>query len=230
MKFPAKIRRDLQPSVRLAATHHRLQLRETVHALDHAKSLRVHKRIDQLTAVRRPVFVVHRDRHVFHVVIEREPERDDLQQGREKHEEQRRAVAEDDDELLVKNRPKTTQKLRHLECHAGPPAYCLVSATKTSSSDGPIGRISTLRIPALPSASRINCSGIDSSTRKCIDWPNTVEARTPSSLRTARRRIVTWSQVTSSRLVPGGFTAGNCFKSSGAPQTTSFDIDRKSTR
>ena len=35
---------------------------------------------------------------------------------------------------------------------------------------------------------------------------------------------VTWSQVTSRRRVPGGFTSGIRFNSSGCPQTISFDM------
>jgi hypothetical protein len=144
LKFAGEIRWNLKTDICPSLAHHGFQLGCAVDFFHHAKRLRVHKRIHELAALRGAVLVVDGHGHVLHVAVERKPEGDDLQQRREKHEVQRGAVAQNGDEFLVQDRLETAQKFRHVEHQGCPPVNCPVRATNTSSSDGAIGRISTL--------------------------------------------------------------------------------------
>ena len=95
--------RDLNPDVGAALAHFAFHFFQALHLSHHAKRLRVHETIDQLTALDSAIFVQDDRRHVFHVVVESVAERDHLDQRRKKHEEKRHRIAPDHDEFLEEN-------------------------------------------------------------------------------------------------------------------------------
>ena len=142
-QIASEIRRNLDAEISFAAPDRCGQFFRTVDYLDDAKRFGVHELVDQLPAFKSAVLVQQRRRHVSHVHIERETKRDDLHEWREKHEEQRRPIAKDDDELLVEDGAKTSKKSFHAAFFSfALSARFALRVTKTSSSDGPISRIS----------------------------------------------------------------------------------------
>jgi hypothetical protein len=149
---------------------------------DDAEGLGVDELIDESAAFDGAVFVEDVSGHVLDVIVERVAESDHFDDGREEHEEDRQWIADDDDELLVEDGGEAAK-----EFHAATPvsSRSVVSATKTSSSDGPIGRISASRMPTWARLWRIVSSESVLSTSRCIDWPKTVALRMPGRRRNA---------------------------------------------
>ena len=92
--------------------------------------------IDEAAAFDGAVLVEHDGGHVFHVVVERVAEGDHLDERREEHEEERERIAQHHDEFLVENGAVTAEGGFH---RAAPFVRSFVSATNTSSSEGPMG-------------------------------------------------------------------------------------------
>src|SRR6185295_8764251 len=119
-------------------------------------------------------------------------ESDHFDNRREEHEEQRERIAQNRQEFFVQNGSETAKGSFHERTSRPLPAFWLpVSATKTSSSDAAMRRISALPIPALLSSTRSSSSERVLSTNKCMDCPNTVAVRTPGKCRRAWSPLVT---------------------------------------
>src|SRR5262249_46577047 len=117
-QFAGKVRRDIERSVRAALAHLALQLLQSLHFADYAKTLGIYETIDQLATLRRSVFVQNKHRHVFDVVVERVAERNHFDQRREKEKKQRQRVAPDDDELLEQDCAESAKQLVFHGCAA----------------------------------------------------------------------------------------------------------------
>ena len=114
-QFASKVRRDLQRGVGATFAHFTFKRLQTLHFSHHAKRLRVHEAIDQLTTLNGAILVQNNQRHVFHVVVEGVAERNHLDQWRKKHEEERHRIAPDHDEFLEENCAEPAKKsVRHI--------------------------------------------------------------------------------------------------------------------
>src|SRR3954469_9234749 len=105
------------------------------------KSLRIFEPLDDRSAFLCAILIQDDERHVLHVIVKCVAERDHLDDRREEHEEQRERTAQNHDEFLVKDGGKSAEWILHTGARF---SWCAVSVTKTSSSDGAMGRISGL--------------------------------------------------------------------------------------
>src|SRR5436190_6528234 len=103
---------------------------------------------------------------MFDVVIERVSECDHLHDWRKEHEEQRQRITQHNYKFFIQDGGKSAEWRFHADTWLSSRA---VSVTNTSSSDGAIGRISMLRMPASSSARRKTSSVRVASANKCMD-------------------------------------------------------------
>src|SRR6267378_3465711 len=104
---------------------------------------------------------------MFDVGVQGVAEGDHLNQRREQHEEERERIAQDDQEFFVEDGRKAPKGRFHCLLPLLLPA---VSATKTSSREGAMGRMSACGMPALASWVRRKSSDVVLSTSRCMDW------------------------------------------------------------
>src|SRR6266571_7091218 len=135
-----EVRRDLHADIGMAFADFARELLDVLHFADNAKCFGVNEAIEELPAFDGAIFVQDRHPHVFDVVVERVTERDHLDERRKKHEKKRHRIAQDDDEFLEEYCAETPKRFRfHQAASRWFSGECFaLSATKTSSSEGPI--------------------------------------------------------------------------------------------